>query len=1035
MMLLGRRCMDVTKNNKVRVQWALLCIGLALLAGAVIHNLYKNYTDILTGEEQRLLTQVRLLNTNLSAQLNGTDHLLLGISKELQAVPAGQWSQVVPNRRLELLVDAFPGVRTILATGADGVVRIANWRRVLGTDLSQRDYFQHALKNPDPARLFVSPPFKTLLGAWGMNLVRVISDKQGGFAGIVVATLDPDYFKTLLMSVNYAPDMWAALVHGDGALFLMSPEQAPSQGISLDKPGTFFTRHTSSGRHESMLHGIAYATGEKRLMAQYTIFPEALRMDRPLVVAASRNQSAVFKGWRKHAWGQATIFVVITLLSVVSMEAFQRYQCKQLQLAVKARQELLDTRQLLTAVIDFLPDATFVVDNEKKVMIWNRAIEKMTGVPKEEMIGKGDHEYTIPFYGERRKQLLDLFDIEDTELEAKYAHIRRTGETLNAETFCPVLHGGKGAYVWATGVPLYDSIGQRIGAIESIRDITERKEAEDFLRKLTHGIENSASAVLITDLHGAIEYVNKKFTQLTGYAPEEAIGQNPRILKSDVTPREVFDNLWKTILSGQEWRGELLNRRRNGEVYWSIASISPLHNEQGEITHFIANVEDINERKNAEATIERLAYYDPLTDLPNRRMLQDRLELALKRSRRQTTGAALLYIDLDSFKHVNDSLGHPAGDKLLREMARRFTDALRDDDLVCRLGGDEFAVILHDVRHDQDVIPVAQKLLDATAEPLQLDGREVVITASVGIALYPKDGSDAKSLGKHADIALYHAKGEGKNTFRFFSEELNNSFRDRIALEHGLRHVLARSELELHYQPKVSVASGEVTGVEALVRWNSPEFGLITPMRFIPLAEETRQIIPIGEWVLRTACLQQLAWQQQGLRLSMAVNLSAVQFKSPELVERISAIIDETGIKPENLELELTESALVDKPDDVVQVLERLRSLGCGISIDDFGTGYSSLSYLKNFPVTILKIDRTFVRDLAHDAGDRAIAQSVVSLAANLDMKTVAEGVEEPEQLEILKQIGCTYIQGFIHSRPVPADQIPAVVQRLGGAV
>ena len=536
MALIGRRCMDLTKNNNIRVQWALLFVGLALLAGAVIHNLYKSYTDILTGEEQRLLTQVRLLNTNLSSQLSGTDHLLQGISKELQAVPAGQWAQIVPNRRLELLVDAFPGVRTILAIDADGVARLSNWNRLLGTDLSQRNYFQLALKNPDPARLFVSPPFKTLLGTWGMNLVRVISDKQGGFAGIIVATLDPDYFKTLLKSVNYAPDMWAALVHGDGDLFLMSPEQASLQGVSLAKPGSFFSRHFSSGARETVLQGIVYTTGEKRLMAQHTIYPDTLGMDRPLVVSASRSQSAIFKGWRKHAWGQAAIFVVITLISLVSMEAFQRYQCEQLQLAAKARQELLDTRQLLTAVIDFLPDATFVIDNEKKVMIWNRAMEKMTDVLKEDMIGKGDHEYAIPFYGERRTQLLDLFDVDDEHLAAKYANIRRTGEILDAETFCPALHGGEGAYVWATGVPLYDASGQRIGAIESVRDISERKKNEDFLRKLTHGIENSASAVLITDLQGTIEYVNKKFTQLTGYSPEEAIGRNPRILKSDVTP-------------------------------------------------------------------------------------------------------------------------------------------------------------------------------------------------------------------------------------------------------------------------------------------------------------------------------------------------------------------------------------------------------------------------------------------------------------------------------------------------------------------
>lgn len=1017
-----------TPYNRVVIQWSVLLLALFFLAGAVVHNLYKGYRDILAGEKQRLLTQARVLSINIGAQLNGTDRVLRDIANEIQGVPVERWQQLIPNRRLVLIVDAIPGVRSLLVLDAHGTVRITNWSDVQGKNLKQRDYFQTALKTPDPSRLFVSRPFKTLLGAWGMNLVRVIQDDNGMFAGIVVATLDPIYFKTLLGSVNYAPDMWSALSHGEGDLFLMAPEHPRLHGTNLNKPGSFFSRHIGSGRTETVLSGTVMTTGQKSLMAQSTVHPEAIRIDRPLVVAVSRDQEALFKDWRKHAESQTIIFCCITLLAVLALIAFQRYQHAQLDQKLRARQELLDTRQLLTAVIDFLPDATFVIDNDKKVVIWNRAIEKMSGVPKEEMIGKGDHEYTIPFYGTRRTQLLDLFELDDEELMAKYANIRRTGEILDAETFCPMLNNGRGAYVWATGVPLYDASGKRIGAIESIRDITERKETEDFLRKLTHGIENSASAVMITDSQGTIEYVNSKFTQLTGYSTEEVQGKNPRILKSDATPREVFDNLWKTILSGKEWRGELMNRRKNGEVYWSIASISPLHNETGQLTHFIANIEDINERKNAEATIERLAYFDPLTDLPNRRMLQDRLELALKRSRRQASGVALLYIDLDSFKHVNDSMGHPAGDKLLREVAGRMRELLRDDDVVCRLGGDEFAVILHDIHHEQGVVPVAQKLLDAIIMPVLLDTHEVVVSASIGISLFPRDGADGKTLEKHADIALYHAKEQGKNTFRFFQEELNSSFRDRIALEQALRHAQERQEFELYYQPKVSMATGQVSGVEALLRWNSPAFGLVSPLRFIPIAEETRRIIPIGEWVLKTACRQQRIWQEQGLPLTMAVNLSAVQFKSPELIDRIAAIIDETGISPEDLELELTESALVDQPDEVVQILEKLRRLGCNISIDDFGTGYSSLNYLKTFPVTVLKIDRSFVMDLAHDSGDRAIAQSVVNLATNLDMKTVAEGVETGEQLEILRQIGCSYIQGFIYSRPVPAARIPEVV-------
>ncbi len=1027
--------MYIGKINKFRLQWGVLLVGLVLLAGAVIHNLYRNYEDILEAEQQRLLTQARVIAVNVANRLESTDKVLRLIRRELQAYPEKSWARQVPHQRFELMVNALSGVHSMLVLDARGRVVVSNRQELLGSDLGQRPYFQAALRDPAPDKLFVTPPFKTLPGTWGIALVRVILNSQGKFSGVVEATLNPEYFKVLLGSVQYAPDMWSALAHGDGLQFIMEPDRPGQQGMNLAKPGSFFTRHMQSGKKENVLSGTVYSTKEKRLMALSTVQPTTLSMDKPLIVAVSRDLAQLHAGWRKHAINQAITFSIITALSISALIAFQRYQREQLVKSRAAEQALLDARQQLNDIIDFFPDAVFVIDKEKRVTIWNRAIEKMTGVAKEDMLGKGDYEYTIPFYGQRRTQLLDLLDLDDAELVAKYSNVRRVGEVLDAETFCPSLNEGTGAYVWATGVPLYNAAGERIGAIEAIRDISARKEAEAYLKKLTHGIENSASAVMITDKQGIIEYVNRKFCQLTGYRRDEAIGQNPRILKSEATHPEVFADLWKTILSGREWRGELLNRRKTGEVYWSIASISPLRDDSGEISHFIANVEDINERKNAEATIEHLAYFDPLTDLPNRRMLQDRLELALRRSRRQGSNVALMYLDLDSFKHVNDSMGHPAGDLLLKEMAGRFSGVLRDDDVVCRLGGDEFAMILHDIRQDQDVVPVAQKLIEVVALPVPLDGREVVVTASIGIALFPRDGGDVRTLEKHADIALYHAKEEGKNTFRFFLEELNSTISTRIALEQGLRHALERRELELYYQPKVSVSSGEVSGVEALLRWNSPDFGLVSPIRFIPLAEQTRLIIPIGEWVLRTACLQQVQWQEQGLHLSMAVNLSAIQLKSPGLVERIAAIIDETGILPEQLELELTESALVNNPDEVVQLLERLRSLGCSISIDDFGTGYSSLSYLKSFPVTILKIDRSFVRDLAHNSGDRAIAQSVVDLANNLDMQTVAEGVETDEQLAILQQIGCTYIQGFIYSRPVPAANVPGVVGSLKKSV
>ena len=1035
--MLGGDIIRMETHKNVVYQWVILGIAIILITGAVVNNLYKSYDDILSGERSRLQTQARVVKENLSNRLASTDHALSAIRDDLALLPPSRWDKSDFEYHAKMLDQSVSGLRTVLVYDDKGTVRLANRKELVGVNFSYRDYFKLDRQNPNPNLLIVSPPNKTALGVWAMQLVKVIPGPNTKFAGIVLATLDPVYFQTLLSSVIYAPDMRVAITHESGVRFLMIPEVKGQAGKYINA-GSMFSLHLASGNQNSFHVGKSYTTGDDRMIAMTTINPENLRMDKVLVVSVSRNKAAIISGWRTHALNQGFILCFISLSSVAALAGFQRHQRIHLRQVEHADAELRDSQQQLKEIIDFLPDATFVLDDSKRVVIWNHAMEEMTGVPEEQMIGKGDNECTIPFYGERRKHLPDLLDLDETELAAKYSSIKLNRGSLGAEAFCPELYGGKGAYVWAIAAPLYNSFGQRVGIVESIRDISDQKavqaamqQNQEYLRKLYHGIEHSASAVLITDATGTIEYVNRKFTQVTGYTVDEAIGKNPRILKSDTTPREVFDNLWKTILSGSEWRGELQNRRKNGEIYWSVASISPLLDDQGEITHFVANVEDINDRKNAEATIEHMAYYDPLTELPNRRMLKDRLDLAIKRSRRQGSKMALMYLDIDSFKHINDSLGHPAGDSLLREMAKRYCEALRDDDIVCRLGGDEFAVILHDIQRDEDVVLVANKLLAQTAGAVKLDDMEVMVTVSVGVALFPKDGEDGDSLGKHADIALYQAKRGGKNTFRFFSEELNNITREHMALEHALRHALANNELMLLYQPKICLKSGRVTGVEALIRWNSPDFGLVSPIRFIPIAEETHVIIEIGEWVLRSACRQQITWKQQGLDISMAVNLSAVQFKSPILISQISSILDETSIHPERLELELTESALIEKPDEAVHVLENLRSLGCGIAIDDFGTGYSSLSYLKAFPITVLKIDRSFVRDLDHDSGDRAIAQSVVALANNLKMITVAEGVENTEQQAILQELGCDYVQGFLYSRPVPADQIPVTIETI----
>lgn len=502
------------------------------------------------------------------------------------------------------------------------------------------------------------------------------------------------------------------------------------------------------------------------------------------------------------------------------------------------------------------------------------------------------------------------------------------------------------------------------------------------------------------------------------------------ILLNYIASRYVVRPIEQLVKAVQQVEGGDLSARSG--VRYSVSEIGRLAKSFDDMT---TSLEDrIREIGKAESEKHQLAYYDPVTALPNRRLLQERLQLAIARSGRQNSGFALLYIDIDDFKHINDSLGHSAGDRLLQVMAARYQSVLREDDFICRLGGDEFAVILHGFRRGNDVAIAAGKLLESTAESLEIEGRQLLVSASIGVAFYPKDAGDAQALEKHADIALYSAKGGGKNTFHMFSDELNRSSHERISLIHLLKSAVDRNELVLYYQPKVCNKTGRMTGVEALLRWNSTELGMVMPDKFIPVAEESRLIIPLGEWVLRNACKQQVAWKRLGNDLTMAVNISAVQFNDPRLVETVGSIIGASGIDPEMLELELTESALVDRPDEVIETLVKLRELKCNIAIDDFGTGYSSLSYLKDFPVSMLKIDRSFVKDICHNPSNRAIAQSVINLANNLNMVTVAEGVETVDQQVLLNDMGCCYVQGYLHSPPIPADDIPNIITRFKSA-
>jgi diguanylate cyclase (GGDEF)-like protein/PAS domain S-box-containing protein len=574
--------------------------------------------------------------------------------------------------------------------------------------------------------------------------------------------------------------------------------------------------------------------------------------------------------------------------------------------------------------------------------------------------------------------------------------------------------------------------GQGIGAVVSFIDIGERRQSEQRLRQAAAVYENTLEGVMITDAEARIIAVNPAFSAISGYSEAEALGKSPSILKSGRHDSEFFAAMWQTILATGSWEGEIWNRHKNGQIVPTWLSISSVRDARGEVVNYVSVFSDISRIKQTEAKLEEMAHYDLLTGLPNRLLFQSRLTHALDVAKRWQSHVAVLFFDLDRFKTINDSLGHPIGDELLSAVAHRLFGRLREEDTLARLGGDEFVILLEHIIDPSEAEIVAKDVLRLLADPFQLSsGHEVFISASIGISLYPEDGDDATQLVKNADAAMYEAKEAGRNGYRFYTRMLSRDASDRLLLENHLRRAIERDELVLHYQPQLAIADQRVIGVEALVRWQHPDSGLISPDRFIPIAEECGLIVPLGEWVLREACRQARRWQSMGVPpLIMAVNVSTRQFRQRDLAERVQIILEETGLAPDLLELEITESVMMEEGGRTRDVLQVLKSMGIKVAMDDFGTGYSSLSSLKHFAIDKLKIDRSFIHELEADSSDREITATIIAMARSLKLEVLAEGVENQAQLAFLRLHGCHAFQGYLYSRPLTADECSRLLWR-----
>lgn len=686
---------------------------------------------------------------------------------------------------------------------------------------------------------------------------------------------------------------------------------------------------------------------------------------------------------------------------------------------------LIDSKagHLLEQVADRLSDMVIGVDLDGSLNYVSPSAESVIGYSSPVFIRLYNH--AMNYSDDQRFKVVQRFVAR--QLEKLRAEIE-TGYVCEPEALVLNHRDGFRVSLSVQCMPSLNDTGEVEGAICICRDVSTRKQNLEAMALAAKVFENSLTAIYITDSHGKIVQANQAFSRLTGYSLEEAVGESPELMDSTCYSKSYFQSINDSLERKDFWEGEIQHCHKGGHVFPAWVAITVLRDANRRVINTISYFSDITEKKNSENKIHRLAYFDSLTGLPNRSLFTDRLMQAINRAKRNSGQVALLFLDLDRFKAINDSLGHALGDALLHQVGQRLRDCVRNEDTVARMGGDEFTIILGDLKDRTQAVTnaahVAEKIRHTLAEPFTIRNREVFTGASIGMSFYPTDGSEPKTLLQNADTAMYHAKATGKNNYQFYTVAMNAKAKERLDMENALHQAVNEMQFELYYQPILCAESGETTAMEALVRWIHPQKGVILPGEFIDIAEESGLIKPLGNWVLREACRQWVAWRKEGRPITrIAVNVSARQFVDGFIVQTLRDIFKHMDIPPGAIELELTESALMQDHQFTTEVLEEMKRMGVSISIDDFGTGYSSLSYLKRFPVDNLKVDRSFIEGLPANE-DQRIVQAIVALAKSLNLKVIAEGVENAMQLEFVQRIGCDEVQGFLLSEPTQAKLV-----------
>lgn len=948
-------------------------------------------------------TLSKLLEGHFQASVRQIDQHLLDFSARFRSAVLERQPRLLLEAELRRHKASFPEVHSFRVADAGGnYLYDASGRLASDVNIADRDYFVR-LRDDRNAGLVISEPIVSrVTGDIVIVFARRFNDARGDFAGIVLAALRADYFEHYYRSLDVGRRGIVALWGRDMALFARWPQLPVQQGLRLvDTP---IPARLAAGETAGSFRRQARLDGEQRIFSYRQVD------DQPFVFTVGFAESEVLAEWQQRASIYGVLGLVLLAALLALLRSWSRGYREVEALGERMSRAYEEKSRQSRALLDSIPDPAWLIDNDSRFLEVNEAFCRYMQRPMAEIVGSTVTDLFVP----EEAQLL-----RDGQLEVyrKGAPVRQLVRLQ--------LQGALRPFEFLR-VPVYGDAGEARGLAGVAWDMSERFEAEERQRLITHFFDHASDAVLILDRERRVLTINRAVTAISGYELDDLKGRLPRFIVDGFEEPAVLEAIIATLETQGRWQGELRAKRKDGGLLPIECLIAAIRDEYGEPVNWSVFVADLSERKAAEARIESLTHFDQLTALPNRLGFSRLVSEWLAAGRQ----GMLLLIDLDDqLSRINDAFGHAAGDAVLHRMAMRLGRSLDEGNALGRLGGDQFGVLLDQDKVQEAPETVIRRLLESLARPVAIEGSDVVLSASAGICRLFADGDEVATLLRNADAALHQARDSAQISFRFFSADMNLRMAERLRLESELRGALARGELELHYQPQVDLRSGEIVGFESLLRWRHPELGMISPARFVPIAEESRLILPIGAWVLEEACRQNKSWQDAGMPpKTVAVNLSAIQFHSTDIVGLVRGALERTALPAACLELEITESVLVEDPERVVRLMDALKALGVSMSIDDFGTGYSSLSYLKRFPIDKIKIDRAFVRDLETSTNDAAIVRMVVGIAAELEHKVIAEGVETEGQLAFLRNLRCDEYQGFLCSPAVPAGQIPALV-------